>query len=138
MQEFNFPFPSNAFSNSSITSSSEGFPSSSLLPSSSSLISPSESLIPSNISNKVRQSMITDKDHYFENKAIEEQLLIPTYRKTSSVTTDSYVWTYRTTGCDVISIITTTLPVKDGQMKDIQVDSLMEVKRYYIYLFYFN
>lgn len=120
MHEFNFPFPSNAFNSSS--------------PSHRQHIQPPAppSLIPTGISSKVRESMITDKNHYFENKAIEEQLRVPTFRQTSSYTSDSYVWTYRTTGCDVISIITSTLEMKEGQMKDIKVDSLMEVKRYYL------
>lgn len=39
-----------------------------------------------------------------------------------------YLWTYRNTSCDVISIIATTVPIRNGAMKDIKLHN-KEMKR---------
>lgn len=73
-------------------------------------------------------NLITDRDEYFKQKEIEHQNHIVNFRSCSTKTSEALVWTYRTTNCDVISIITTSTLVKDGKMKDIRIKP-HEVKR---------
>ena len=42
-------------------------------------------------------------------------------RASSTAVADLTSWTFRTTGCDVVSVVTTTIPVKNGTMKDIKL-----------------
>lgn len=72
--------------------------------------------------------MITDKQEYFRQKAIDQQNRVVNVKSSVSITSEALVWTYRTTNCDVISLITTAIPVKDGTMKDIRIESF-EPKR---------
>lgn len=71
---------------------------------------------------------ITDRTEYFKQKAINLQNRIVNYKSSTTITSEALVWTYRTTNCDVISIITTSAPIKDGTMKDIRIEN-HEVKR---------
>ncbi len=71
---------------------------------------------------------ITDRNEYFKQKAINLQNRIVNYKTSTTITSEALVWTYRTTNCDVISIITTAIPIKDGNMKDIRIEN-HEVKR---------
>jgi hypothetical protein len=48
---------------------------------------------------------------------------------------DSYTWTFRNTVCDVISIITTTVPIKDGVLKELRTHN-KELKRLFFYALY--
>ena len=57
-----------------------------------------------------------------------------TCKSIPSLTTSSYVWTCRNTGCDVISIITTIVPVKAGYMKDIMQANLEPRYEYFLLL----
>jgi hypothetical protein len=66
--------------------------------------------------------MILDREEYFRQKAIDLQKNITNVRTTTTLTSESHIWTYRTTNCDVVSVITTTVPVKNGYMKDIKID----------------
>ncbi len=68
------------------------------------------------------EQMITDKDEYYRQKAMDFQSRVVNYRSSTTMTSDAYVWTYRTTNCDVVSIITTVMPVKDGLMKDVKIN----------------
>lgn len=72
--------------------------------------------------------MITNKDDYFRQKAIDQQNKIVNFKSCNTITSEALVWTYRTTNCDVISLITTAIPIKDGNMKDIRIESF-EPKR---------
>jgi len=72
--------------------------------------------------------MITDKEEYYKQKAIDYQSRIVNYKSCTTSTSDAFVWTYRTTNCDVVSIITTIVPVRDGLMKDVKIN-VGEVKR---------
>ena len=76
-----------------------------------------------------KMKMITNREEYYRQKAIDFQKNVVNVRNCTTSTTDALVWTYRTTNCDVISIITTTVPVRDGHMKDIKIES-HEPKRY--------
>lgn len=66
-------------------------------------------------------NIITDRNEYFKQKAIETQNQVVNFRSSATRTSEALVWTYRTTNCDVISIITTCTPLKDGKMKDIRI-----------------
>ena len=65
----------------------------------------------------------TEKEQYFRTAAVEYQRGIVNFKSSSTNTSKAYIWTYRTTSCDVLSVITTTLPVKDGIMKEINIES---------------
>lgn len=58
---------------------------------------------------------------YINKLKEEEQRGIINVRSCSSGTFFTVTWTHRTTGCDVISTVTTTLPVKNGYMNDIKM-----------------
>lgn len=80
------------------------------------------------VSNMINGVLITDRGQYFRQQGIDRQKNVVTYKTCTTVTTEALVWTYRTTNCDVTSIITTTVPFKDALMKDIQMETT-EVKR---------
>jgi len=65
----------------------------------------------------------SEKEQYFRTAAVEYQRGIVNFKTSSTNTSKAYIWTYRTTSCDVLSVITTTLPVKDGIMKEINIES---------------
>lgn len=67
--------------------------------------------------------LITDRSEYFRQQGIDKQKGIVNFKSCSTLTTEALVWTYRTTNCDVTSIITTTSVFKDGMMKDIQMEN---------------
>lgn len=77
----------------------------------------------------INGALITDRQQYFRQHGIDRQKSAVTYKSCSTVTTEALVWTYRTTNCDVASIITTTVPFKDAMMKDIKMETT-EVKRF--------
>lgn len=80
------------------------------------------------VSNMINGVLITDREQYFRQQGIDRQKNVVTYKACTTVTTEALVWTYRTTNCDVTSIITTTVPFKDALMKDIQMETT-EIKR---------
>ena len=61
------------------------------------------------------------RDLYYANRAEINQAKIVNMKNGSTKTSNVYVWTYRSTACDVVSVVTTTLPVKNGDMKDIKL-----------------
>jgi len=65
--------------------------------------------------------MDDDGRNYIIQYAERYQSSTVNYKNSDTNTKGSYVWTYRSTGCDVISILTTTVPIKNGKMKDIKV-----------------
>lgn len=69
-----------------------------------------------------------DQDEYIKQSAISLQNSIVNYRQATTGTVPTYVWAYRNTFCDVLSVITTTIPIRNGQMKDIKLPS-KELKR---------
>jgi ankyrin repeat protein len=71
----------------------------------------------------INGALITDRQQYFKQKGIDRQKCVVAYKSCASVTTEALVWTYRTTNCDVTSIITTTVPFKDALMKDIKMEN---------------
>eukprot|EP01031_Cornospumella_fuschlensis_P041189 gene41189-50263_t len=71
---------------------------------------------------------ITSREEYFRQKAIEHQKSVVNFKTSATRTSEALVWTYRTTNCDVISVITTAALVRDGKMKDIKIQP-MDVKR---------
>lgn len=77
----------------------------------------------------INGSLITDRSQYFRQQGIDRQKNVVAFKSCTTVTTEALVWTYRTTNCDVTSIITTTVPFTDALMKDIQMETT-EVKRY--------
>lgn len=68
------------------------------------------------------KKMIMDepKEDYYRRKAIELQDTIPTYKSAATLTSEAFIWTYRTTSCDVLSIITTSVPVHNAGMSDVK------------------
>lgn len=73
-------------------------------------------------------NLITDRNEYFRQKAIEQQNHIVNFAQCATRTSEALVWTYRTTNCDVISVITTSTITKEGKMRDIHIRP-QEVKR---------
>ena len=73
--------------------------------------------------------MEEDKDSYLRRRGIELQSTVVNVKTTSTSTVESCIWTYRTTSCDVISLITTTVPLKNGAMNDLRYVN-KEMKRY--------
>lgn len=69
------------------------------------------------------EAIILNREDYFRQKAIDLQNSIVNVKSATSLTSEAFVWTYRTTNCDVISIITTAIPIRDGYMKDINIES---------------
>lgn len=62
-----------------------------------------------------------DRDEYFKFLAQEYQKTIVNHTNASTSSNSIYVWTYRNTGCDVISVVTTATPIQNGDMKDIKI-----------------
>lgn len=86
--------------------------------------------------------MESQRETYLRQKAIDTQKSIVTYKSCSTLTSEAFIWTYRTTSCDVISIITTTVPIKDGLMKDIKLENreirrcvLVNNRSFYVYFY---
>jgi hypothetical protein len=69
-----------------------------------------------------------NQDEYYRQRAIEIQKGIVNFKTSNTSTSESFIWTYRTTSVDVISVITTTVPIKNGAMKDILIKN-REIKR---------
>ena len=63
----------------------------------------------------------SDRDIYITKLYEERQNEIINVRCASSMTSTVLTWSHRTTNCDVISTITTTMPLKNGAMKDIKM-----------------
>jgi hypothetical protein len=64
--------------------------------------------------------MHEDREAYLRRRGVELQRSIVNVRSTTTATVESCIWTYRTTSCDVISLITTTVPIKNGAMNDLR------------------
>lgn len=78
---------------------------------------------------------VTSRDEYFRQKAIDHQKCVVNFKTSATRTSEALVWTYRTTNCDVISVITTSALIRDGKMKDIRIQP-MDVKRYVEFNFF--
>ncbi len=72
--------------------------------------------------------MVDSLDDVFEARANyirirreEVQNSIINYRTCTSSTSGSDIWTFRNTGCDIVSVVTTTTPIKNGVMKDVRL-----------------
>ena len=63
-----------------------------------------------------------NRDEYMimQKEAIQKRIV--TKSTSSSPSSSSYIWTYRTTGCDVVSMVTTSRSLKNGSMKDIKLE----------------
>ena len=61
------------------------------------------------------------KADYIRSKKEMMQRNVVNIRTSSTSVADLTSWTFRTTGCDVVSVVTTTVPVKNGTMKDIKL-----------------
>ena len=68
------------------------------------------------------------KANYIQKRQEEVQNCIVNVRNTSSTVIGSASWTFRTTGCDVVSVVITTIPLKNGQMNDVRLHN-KEMKR---------
>lgn len=69
------------------------------------------------------------KNDFLRNRSRKIQSTVVAFKSSPTASTSSYIWTYRHTACDVISIVTTTVPMKNGVMKDIRLP-VKEVKRW--------
>lgn len=72
--------------------------------------------------------LIEDKAAYIRRRGKELHYSVVNVKSTPTATVDSCIWTYRTTSCDVISIITTTEPTANGAMTDMRMHN-KEMKR---------
>lgn len=70
-----------------------------------------------------------EKALYLKKKAEELHDSIINVKSCTTSTVDTYTWTFRTTACDVISIITTTVPIKNGTIIESKSHN-KEMKRY--------
>ena len=70
---------------------------------------------------RYRQVEEQQKDAYLVKRAQQLQSAIVSFKSASTATTGSYIWTYRHTACDVVSIVTTTVPIKQGVMTDLKL-----------------
>ena len=61
------------------------------------------------------------KADYIRARKEAVQKHIVNVRNSSTGVIDLTSWTFRTTGCDVVSSVTTTIPVKNGTMKDVKL-----------------
>jgi len=66
---------------------------------------------------------------YIAQQKEDLQRNIVNYKSATTSTKCKYNWTYRNTGCDIISIITTTTVKKNGDMKDLKTYN-KEMKRF--------
>jgi hypothetical protein len=64
--------------------------------------------------------MATEKSIYLQKRTEDMQNAVVNVRCATTPTVESYTWTFRTTACDVISIITTTVPIKNGTIKELK------------------
>ena len=63
-----------------------------------------------------------NRNEYMRMQKEALQKRIVTKSTSSSPSSSSYIWTYRTTGCDVVSMVTTSKSLKNGSMKDIKLE----------------
>ena len=61
------------------------------------------------------------KEEYFTKLYEDRQNKIVNVRSEAALTSSVMTWSHRTTNCDVISTITTTVPIKNGNMNDIKL-----------------
>ena len=66
---------------------------------------------------------LMDRDEYITRLYRDRQNQIVNVRNESALTSTVLTWSHRTTNCDVISTITTTVPIKNGNMNDIKLYS---------------
>jgi hypothetical protein len=62
-----------------------------------------------------------DRDVYLTKLHEDRENKVVNVRCASSSTSTVLTWSQRTTNCDVISTITTTVQMKNGDMKDIKM-----------------
>jgi hypothetical protein len=72
--------------------------------------------------------------HKRHRELIQESIVNVKCSATSTI--ESYTWTFRNTVCDVISIITTTVPIKDGVLKELRTHN-KELKRFVLEALFF-
>ena len=60
------------------------------------------------------------RDEYLRKTKEILQNSIVNFKSTETSTFGDYIWTYKSTYCDVISIVTTTIPFRNAAMKDIK------------------
>ena len=68
------------------------------------------------------------RELYISEIKQEEQRSVVNVRCSTATSICSVTWTHRTTGCDVISTVTTTIPIKNGNMRDIKMYN-MEMRK---------
>ena len=64
-------------------------------------------------------SIETEKSIYLRKRSEELQNAVVNVKCSTTSTTDAFTWTFRTTACDVISVVTTAVPLKHGAVKEI-------------------
>ena len=73
--------------------------------------------------------MDMEKSIYLQNRTEELQNAVVNVKCAMTSTVESYTWTFRTTSCDVISMITTTVPLKNGTIKELPKSHNKEMRR---------
>lgn len=74
--------------------------------------------------------MELEKSLYLQRRTEILQNAVVNVKCATTSTIESYTWTFRTTACDVISMITTTVPLKNGTIKELSKAHSKETRRY--------
>ena len=73
------------------------------------------------------------REEYIQDRAKALQNVIVNYKQARTSVMPSCAWVYRNTYCDVISVITTTVPISNGQMNDIKLLQKDPLRSFAIY-----
>jgi len=71
---------------------------------------------------------MTREEYVAKRKELHQNGVV-NFKSCRTMTISGYNWTYKTTGSDVVSIITTSFPYRNGEMKDIKLYN-EEMNRY--------
>lgn len=83
-------------------------------------------------------SIDTQERHAYINKIKETlQNKVVKFVSGEMSTMNVITWVDRSTACDVVSIVTTTVPVKNGEMRDIRIYN-KELRKYVFYQKFIN
>ena len=86
---------------------------------------PRPNMMPKPIVNTANEE---EKSNYIRYRKEMMQERIVNIRNSTTSILDVTSWTFRTTSSDVFSMVTTTVPIKNGHMKDIKIRN-KEMKR---------
>lgn len=71
----------------------------------------------------------TEKSIYLRRRTEELQNAVVNVKCSTTSTTDAFIWTLKATSSEVISVVTTTVPLKNGTMKEMTKTRNKEMRR---------